>query len=59
MIHVEEHRPGTRSHLAMKKILREYNRTHPKPDERWPSGWWIAPGLMVAILAVAVAVIVL
>ena len=53
---VTEHRPGTHSYQKLKRELREYNRTHPKEPEPMPSGWWIAPGLVVAILVVVALV---
>ena len=50
MIEVAEHRMS----LAEKKrFLREYNKAHPK---QMPSGWWIAPGLLVAVLVVVALV---
>jgi len=53
---VTEHRPGTKTYAALKRELREYNRTHPKEPEPMPSGWWIAPGLLVAVIAITVAI---
>lgn len=56
---VTEHRPGTKTYAALRRELREYNRSHPKPVNPMPHGWWIAPGLLVAVLGIITAIAVL
>ena len=43
----------TPEHEAMRRELRAYNRSHPKLTKPMPHGWWIAPGLLVAVVVIA------
>ena len=43
----------------LKREMKEYNRTHPKRTEPMPSGWWIVPGWIMAILLIVLLVVTL
>ena len=37
--------------LEKREFIRAFNKAHPKLPEPMPSGWWIAPGLIAAMVA--------